>query len=173
MVYGFAKESGGEFLLRSVLGKGTTASIFLPTLPFTGEQSPVQATPRDLPRGTETILVVEDESRVRHLAKRSLIDLGYRVLETENASTAMEVLQTEPVVDLVFSDIVMPGGINGYELASWVVKNRPKLNVLLASGFQKQLANEHVTDKGGFPLLQKPYTKGQLAKAVRAALSDA
>jgi hypothetical protein len=75
MVYGFAKESGGEFLLRSVLGKGTTASIFLPTLPFTGEQSPVQATPRDLPRGTETILVVEDESRVRHLAKRSLIDL--------------------------------------------------------------------------------------------------
>jgi PAS domain S-box-containing protein len=173
MVYGFAKESGGEFLLRSALGKGTTASLFLPTLSSTGEQSPVQATPRGLPRGTETILVVEDEPRVRHLAQRSLMDLGYRVLETENASAAMEVLETEPGVDLVFSDIVMPGGIDGYELARWVVKNRPKLNVLLTSGFKKQLANEHVTDKGGFPLLQKPYTKEQLAKAVRAALSNA
>jgi two-component system cell cycle sensor histidine kinase/response regulator CckA len=173
MVYGFAKESGGEFLLRSTLGKGTTASLFLPTLSATGEQCPAHTTPRDLPRGTETILVVEDEPRVRHLAKRSLTDLGYRVLETENASAAMEVLETEPGVDLVFSDIVMPGGVNGYELASWIVKNRPKLNVLLASGFKKQLANEHLTDKGLFPLLQKPYTKAQLAKAIRAALSEA
>jgi PAS domain S-box-containing protein len=173
MVYGFAKESGGEFLLRSALDKGTTASLFLPILSSTGEQSPVQTTPQDLPRGTETILVVEDEPRVRHLAQRSLTDLGYRVLETENALAAIEVLETEPGVDLVFSDIVMPGGTNGYELARWVVKNHPKLKVLLASGFKKQVANEHVTDKGGFPLLQKPYTKEQLAKAVRAALSEA
>jgi two-component system cell cycle sensor histidine kinase/response regulator CckA len=171
LAYGFARQSGGGLLLRSVLGKGTTVSVLLPEVGRDIEQEDAQSTPQQsLSGGAETILLVEDQPQVRKFAKRSLLRLGYRVLEAEDAATAMKVFDAQAAVDLLFSDIVMPGDMNGRLLARWALQRYPRVKVLLTTGFSEEAASERSGVNGGFQLLSKPYTKEKLAKAVRTVL---
>jgi PAS domain S-box-containing protein len=170
MVYGFARQSGGGLLLRSALGKGTSVSILLPEDAQAIEEDDAELASRNAPRGSETILLVEDESQVRRAAKRILLGLGYQVIEAENAAAARKVFEEKAAMDLLFSDIVMPGDMNGRELARWALPMRPGLKVLLTTGFQEEETAQRSVANGGFHLLKKPYIKEELARAVRAAL---
>ncbi len=170
MVYGFAKQSGGGLLLRSALGEGTRVSVLVPEAAPAIEKDQAEPTPLNLTGGSETILLVEDELRVRKLTKRALLGLGYRVLEAEDAARAMKALEAGAAVDLLFSDIVMPGNMNGRSLARWALQRRRGLKVLLTTGFSEEEAGECSVANGGGHLLKKPYTKEELARAVRTVL---
>ena len=170
-VYAFAKQSGGDLLLKSEPGKGTAVSILLPEAAPTLQKAGVEETPGDLPGGTETVLVVEDEPRIRKFTRRSLAALGYRVLEAENGEAAMDILGAVTGLGLLFTDVVMSGKISGLELASQAIRTRPGLRVLITTGAGRQI-HDAITEgeKTRFPLLEKPYTRDQLAKTVRAVL---
>jgi len=170
MVYGFAKQSGGGLLLRSALGKGTSVSILLPEAAHAIEEDDAELASPNAPRGSETILLVEDQLQLRRAAKRMLLGLGYQVIEAENAAAARKVLTAETGVDLLFSDVVMPGDMNGHALARWALQKRPGLKVLLTTGFKEEETPERSVAHGDLHLLQKPYIKEELARAVRAAL---
>jgi PAS domain S-box-containing protein len=171
MVYGFAKQSGGSLLLRSVLGEGTTVSLLLPEAAPGIQDNDRDQTPKNQPGGSETILLVEDESQVRNVAKRILPGLGYKVIEVENAAAARKVCEEEVALDLLFSDIVMPGDMNGRELARWASQRYSGLKVLLTTGVTSdEETGELPTKHGRFPVLRKPYMKAELAAALRAVL---
>ena len=170
MVYGFAKQSGGGLLLRSALGEGTTVSLLVPEAALAIEKEQAEPVLVNIPGGSETILLVEDELLVRKLTKRSLLGMGYQVLEAEGAAEAMKALEAGATVDLLFSDIVMPGDMNGRKLARWVLQRRRGLKVLLTTGFSEEEVGECSVSEGGLHLLKKPYTKEELARAVRAVL---
>jgi len=170
MVYGFVRQSGGELRFSSELGKGTTVSMLMPAAMPASENVNRPQARGALLRGTETVLVLEDQPKVRKFAKRSLKSLGYRVLGAKNAEAAIQVLEAEPAVDLVFSDIVLPGTMNGREMARWVAENRPGLKVLLTTGFSKETDADSPADAGDFPLLKKPYSIERLAEMVRFVL---
>ena len=118
------------------------------------------------------MLVVEDNPDVRDITVKRLDLLGYNVLTAENGSIATDVLQRAPEVQLVFSDVVMPGGVSGFDLARWVRVHRPNVRILLTSGFTGEafLDTEHAEELE-FSLLRKPYALPELARAVREALS--
>jgi CheY-like chemotaxis protein len=169
MVYSFCEQAGGRFRLASQPGAGTRATIVLP-LDGRGGVQATQA-PEFAPealKGRGKVLVVEDEVRVRKLAGRYLTDLGYDVLIAENGEKAIEVLKTESDIDLVFSDVAMPGEINGDDLYRWVKAHCPQLKVLLTTGLTSEEIDEFATDGESPPIaLPKPYTKAQLAKAIQ------
>jgi CheY-like chemotaxis protein len=170
MVFGFCEQAGGKFRLASTPGAGSRATIILPLdnadVPE-GEQPPDSK--GDTLAGKGTVLVVEDDERVRKLAGRYLQDLGYDILTAENGERAIEVLRSELDVELVFSDIVMPGQVNGDDLYLWVKAHRPEVKVLLTTGLRSEELKEFVGDgEVTVPIgLPKPYTKEQLAEAIR------
>jgi CheY-like chemotaxis protein len=170
MVYGFAKQSGGSILLRSMLGEGTSVSMLLPEAAQAISKDDAEPTGRHAPGGSGTILLVEDELRIRNVAKRTLLGLGYQVIEVENAAAAIKVLEAEAHVHLLFSDVVMPGDMNGHELAHWALQKCHGLKVLITTGQIEEAAAELPVNNGGFHLLKKPYTKEELAAAVRTVL---
>jgi PAS domain S-box-containing protein len=172
MVYNFAKQSGGDLRLKSTIGQGTTASLILPQAASTREGEVRKQHEKDMPRGSETILVVEDEPRVRKFTKRRLTRLGYRVLEAATAAGAGAILEAGTPVNLLFSDVVMPGKMNGYDLARWAMNTRPALRVLLATGATGQISAEdgERINNEEFPLLRKPYTEQTLARTIRDLL---
>jgi len=164
MLYGFIKQSGGHVELASIEGRGTTVRLLLPdsqTQPAADNATDDVATPV---RGKERILVVEDNADLRSIAVRQIRDLGYEVAEAPNGLAALEMLRTTQPVDLLFTDIMMPGGLDGPTLAREALKLRPQLKVLFTSGFAD------VRSEADFPLLQKPYRKPELSARLRAAL---
>ncbi len=170
MAYGFVRQSGGDLLFSSELGKGTTVSMLLPQAPPGARETDEEQAPQDLPGGTEMVLVLEDQPQVRAFAKRSLEGLGYQVLGAEDAVAAMNILEAESAVDLLFSDIVLPGAMNGRELARWAVENQPGLKVLLTTGFSEGADGDSLADASDLPLLKKPYSRERLAGMVRTVL---
>src|SRR5262249_23487580 len=136
MVYGFAKQSGGHVVIDSEVGCGTTVTLYLPAA--TGETSAASessATPAEpLPRGRETILAVEDDADVREYVVALLRDLGYRVLEASTARDALALLDAEKPPELLYTDVVLPGGMSGRELADEARGRFPSLRVLYTSG---------------------------------------
>lgn len=171
MVYGFVKQSGGHLQIYSELGHGTTVRIYLPALaePKAAQTVATEAAEAPLPRGTELVLVVEDDPRVRKVAVARLKDMGYGVLEADNGRTALEVLAGHPDVALLFSDIVMPGGMTGDEMATEAIRQRPDLRVLFTSGYSEPaLASKDVIP--GAQWLRKPYTARELAGKIRDLL---
>ena len=173
MVYGFLKQSGGHVQLYSEVGQGTSVRMFLPAAHASEERpASVAATPaalQQLPMGHETILLVEDDSRVRRVAVARLLEAGYQVLEAANGAEALAALESNPEVALLFTDIVMPGGMTGDELAREARQRRPALKVLFTSGYaEPSLAGREFSDTGSW--LKKPYTARELAIRLRELL---
>lgn len=174
MVFGFVSRSRGHIQVYSQAGVGTTFRLFLPRYEASDPERPPSKSPApDIPAGTETVLVVEDESDLRILAKDMLQELGYRVLVAADARSGLEQLRSGPPVDLLFSDVVMPGGMNGYQLAQAVQRNWPGLRILLTSGFTGATLTEASTRDPALRVLPKPYSKAQLAGAIREELENA
>lgn len=173
MVYGFVKQSNGHIDIESEEGRGTTVRIYLPRSHATTELTGATSTSRvGIPNGDETILAVEDDVAVRKIAVEFLTALGYRVLEAGTGEEALAVLGDHEDIDLVFSDIVMPGGMTGIELARHVHRHYPKLKVLLTSGYADTAAfDEEYLQRGG-EVLKKPYQKAGLARTVRDILDQ-
>ncbi len=169
MAYGFVKQSGGHIQINSVLGEGTTVVIHLPRSTLEEAQSrPPQAEPTE--GGSETILVVEDDPEVRFTAVQILSELGYQVLEAEDGESALRTIRAGVRIDLLFSDVVMPGPVSSTELAALAKQILPSMGVLFASGYTRNaLVTDGKLDKG-VQLLGKPYGVNQLAKKVREVL---
>jgi PAS domain S-box-containing protein len=172
MVYGFAKQSKGHIKIDSMLGRGTTIKLYLPKTSRTSETANRSSTSINESRGSEVILLVEDDKAVREFATSVLVDLGYRVLEAANGREAMGILEKGADIDLLLTDIVMPCGLNGIELGLAASKLNLKLKVLYCSGYaQSAVLNEALLGKG-VQFLSKPYTLRELATKVRIALTE-
>ena len=171
MVYGFLKQSHGHVKLYSEPGHGTTARLYLPRAegPPEAVTAPVRED-RDF-RGTAKVLVVEDDPLVRSHARDVLVGLGYQVTVAENGVAALAVLQQRSDFDLLFTDVVMPGGLNGRELADAALALRPALKVLYTSGYTENAIVHHGRLDRGVQLLPKPYRSIDLARKVHAVLT--
>lgn len=170
MVYGLIKQSGGHVKFYSELGHGTTVKLYLPR--SHGQEEGV--TPTSLPvimRGTETILVAEDDEEVRMVVVDMLEALGYQVLQAANASLALQIIQQGAAVDLLFSDVVMPGPLRSPELARLARDYLPRLGVLYTSGYTENAIVHGGKLDRGVALLGKPYTREALAHKIRQVLS--
>lgn len=174
MVYGFTKQSGGDVTIYSQVGKGTTVNLFLPrhmeTEPLTARSEPVA--PVGSPSG-ETVLVVEDNDQVRLLMQARLEALGYGVIVANHGPAAVVALKTHPGVDLVLTDLVMPGGMSGYEVAEHVQSHYPHIPVLITSGYAEELVNRDNLASQNLKLLRKPVRQFTLAQAIRDAIEHA
>ena len=172
MVYGFAKQSGGNIQLYSEPGQGTSVRIFLHAaqkeeVAASNNEAVSRAAP--IPGGTEKILVVEDDPRVRRVAVSRLTDFGYQVIEAANGAEALEQLERHDDIALLFTDVVMPGGITGDELAHKVRAERPNIKVLFTSGYaEPAIAGRELAQSGSW--LKKPYTARELATRLRQLL---
>ncbi len=171
MVYGFIKQSGGHVQLESQPGHGTAVKLYLP--PVDGMQRPSRPVEREasVEGGSEAILLVEDDDLVRQCVSDQLALLGYHVMEARNGPEALSLLQTGVQVDLLFTDIVMPGGMTGRQLAEDARQLRPDLQVLFTSGYTEDAFGNHDRLDPGVRLLSKPYRQADLARAIRKALT--
>jgi len=166
-VFGWVKQSGGHIKVYSELGHGTTVKLYLPRAKRRSSER--KAEEAAAPTGDETILVVEDNPSVRKTVMRQLRDLGYRPVEAENGARAIELIDGGLEFDLLLTDVVMPGGITGYQLADQLRATRPDLKVLFTSGYT-ELAGAGAPAARIGPLLSKPYRKQDLGRMIRAAL---
>jgi PAS domain S-box-containing protein len=167
MVHGFVKQSGGYVTVESEEGRGTTVEMYFPAADPDESSLEQAGIDKHVRTGAgETILVVEDAFDLRELAVAMLTGLGYRVLTAEDGRTALDILAENSVVDLLFTDVVLPGGIDGIALAKTAREQMPALKVLFTSGYTEHRA------KAGGNLLTKPYRKHQLARRIRRALNQ-
>ena len=177
MVFGFVKQSGGHVTLASELRRGTTVKLYLPrTRELTEMDESAADAFTDLPRGRESILLVEDNELVRAVVTMQLKELGYDVRSADTGATALRVIEGGAVIDLLFTDVVMPGGMSGPELAVAARRVRPGLKVLFTSGFtDADLTPQGLAPQGpateSVQLLNKPFTYADLAHAIRRAIT--
>lgn len=171
-VYGFVRQSGGHVRVYSEVGQGTTVKLYLPRLHADAAVAPAPAPKRDLSllRGAETVLLVEDDDGVRAYSSGVLRELGYRVIEASDAASALEALEMEPAVDLLFTDVVLPGGVHGRTLAEEVCKRRPGVRVLFTSGYTRNAIVHNGRLDPGVQLVTKPFSFSELAERVRRVL---
>ncbi len=174
MVYGFARQSAGHVSIYSERGQGTTVKLYLPRASagtrVAADVPPVQAALRG---GAETVLVVEDDEPVRLLVCLELRAMGYRVIEAASGAEALRLIEQGEPIDLLFTDVVMPGGMSGRELADAALRLRPDLPVLYTSGYTENAIVHHGRLDAGVMLLPKPHRRADLARAVRSALEKA
>ncbi len=170
MVFGFVKQSGGYVQIYSEVGVGTTLRLYLPRAQTEAVEAPSIA-PEASPGGNEKVLAVEDNERLRVLLVKQLKDLGYRVSEAGDAKTAIEVIAAEPDIDLLLTDIILPGGKNGRELATEAAALRPDMKVLFTSGFPEAAFGGNGALPLGAALLSKPYRRDELARRLRETLA--
>jgi CheY-like chemotaxis protein len=169
-VFGFVKQSGGHVKIYSEIGQGTTVKIYLPrhTGPLAaGEGEEAETTPHGA--ADEIVLVVEDEHAVRRMTVDALRDLGYTVIHAESGPEALDRLERQPNVSLLFTDIVMPE-MSGRELADHAIRRRPNLKVLFMTGYTRNAVVHNGIVDPGTALLQKPFTLQQLARKVRETI---
>jgi CheY-like chemotaxis protein len=169
MVFGFVKQSNGHISIYSEAGRGTTIRIYLPRIDAATE--PAQAADAVPSRGNgEIVLIVEDNGALRRAAVRQFRDLGYRAIEADGPGEALTLLAREPV-DLLFTDVVMPGPMDGVALAEEAVRRLPSIRVLLTSGFPGATTANRVKARGvPVRMLDKPYRQAELARSVQQAL---
>jgi PAS domain S-box-containing protein len=166
-VYGFAEQSGGHATIESAPGRGTTVNLYLPRAEEAAATKTGPAEPVPLSENSEVVLVVEDNPEVRELTLQRVEGLGYVAVEAENGAAAIRMLEAGEDVQLVLSDIVMAGGVSGYDVARWVQKHAPHVKVLLTTGYA---AEEAKSDAADVAVLRKPYKRADLAVALRDAL---
>jgi PAS domain S-box-containing protein len=170
MVFGFVKQSGGHIKIYSEQGHGTTVKIYLPRATGLVEGDATTLQPGMVEGGNETILVVEDDAMVRGYVITQIKSLGYATLEAGNATEALELIARYPGIDLLFTDVIMPGPMNGRQLANEAVKRLPALKTLYTSGYTENAIVHHGRLDPGVLLLAKPYRKSELARMIRQAL---
>ncbi|RKH70382.1 response regulator [Corallococcus sp. AB049A] len=169
MVYGFVKQSGGHVKIYSELGHGTSIKIYLPRT-FQAAVQPAENSTGQVEGGTETILVVEDDAAVRATVVEVLTELGYRVLKAHDGQSALAVIQSGLPVDLLFTDVVMPGPVRSPELARLAKAHLPDLEVLFTSGYTENAIVHGGRLDPGVNLLSKPYRREDLARKIRVLL---
>ncbi len=170
-VYGFVRQSGGHIRIYSEPGEGTTIKIYLPRAHDQEAEVSRTAAPATSLRGSgETILVVEDYDDLREYSSTALGELGYRVLAAANGPDALQLLAAHPEIRLLFTDVVMPGGMNGRQLADEAQRWHPKLKVLFTTGYTRNAIVHHGRLDAGVELIGKPFTYDQLAAKVRQLL---
>ena len=172
MVYGFVKQSGGHIRIYSELGHGTTVKIYMPCALHTARATataPIDAGPGQ--SGGETILMVEDDPLVREHVEAQLRQMGYRVISVGDPVSALEMVRTRPDIELLFTDVIMPGGMNGRELAEAANSIRPELKVLYTSGYAENAIVHHGRLDPGVHLLSKPYQRADLKRMVHRVLN--
>jgi two-component system, cell cycle sensor histidine kinase and response regulator CckA len=167
-VYGIVKQSGGYVMVHSEEERGTTFQIYLPRVEGAAEKHAAPVA-RAAAGGTETILLVEDEESVRQLVRETLAGKGYRVIEAENGEAGLAAADGEEKIDLVITDVVMPG-MGGRELVQQLAKTRPKTKVLYLSGYTEDAVGNEGSMESGTAFLQKPFTLQTLSRKVREVL---
>jgi len=167
-VYGFVRQTGGYITAESEVGAGTTFQLYLRPTDALVDTRTAPATPNQVEHGTERVLAVEDDPAVLSLTVDLLSGLGYQVVTAADATEAMKLLKGGKPLDLLFTDVMMPGGVGGVQLAREARKLRPALKVLLTSGY---VGEASALDGGEFPLLAKPYERIALAAKVRETLN--
>ena len=175
MVYGFIKQTGGHVRIHSKVGRGTTVRLYLPVDKSGDQRRDVRlaASAADDIGGREVLLVVEDQEEVREITVALLEDLGYRVLQAENGRQALAILEAEgAAIDLIFTDIVMPGGMDGIDLSQAARAMRPGIPVLLSTGYAEAAVLRDGEVKAASNLITKPYHRAELAAKVRLALDE-
>jgi PAS domain S-box-containing protein len=170
MIYGFAKQSGGQLRIYSEVGHGTTVRLYLPKSDEDVVAAPV-VTAGPVKGHGERVLVVEDNVDVRRVVVRQLTDLGYRVVEADSGAAGLEALASDHGVDLVFSDIVMPGGMTGIEMVAAARERQPDLKALFTTGFTSAATANNNRVSGADLMISKPYRVSELAAKLREALA--
>ncbi len=174
MVYGFVKQSGGHIAIYSEVGHGTTVRMYFPRVSDPAAPAITGATGRfKIIRGSETVLLVEDDEQVRRLAHGHLRALGYQVLQAHNGPQALDILRQSVHVDLLFTDVVMPGGMTGRQVAEAARQLRPEIKVLYTSGYSEDASVRNGQLDPSVHLLAKPYRRADLARRLRALLDVA
>jgi len=172
MIYGFARQSGGQVRIHSTLGQGTTVTLYLPgdtrAAIVDPEPAPLSRAPRS--RGGETVLVVDDEESVRMLVVETLTDLGYTALEAADGTAALRLLAAERHIDLLVTDVGLPG-MNGRQLAEAARSTRPKLKVLFITGFAENAVLNHGHLEPGMQVITKPFAMEALATRIKAMVA--
>jgi len=172
-VYGFVKQSGGHVKIYSEVGQGTTVKLYLPRVganPAEGDAGEQQLLPEAGPE--ETVLVLEDDPDVRSYSAEILRELGYRVLEAHDGPSALRTLEQHPRVDLLFTDVVLPGGVTGAQVAAQAKASRPRLKVLFTTGYARNAIIHHGRLDKGVQLITKPSSFNDLAGKVRDMLDN-
>jgi len=173
MVFGFVKQSGGHVELHSEQGVGTTVRLLLPRASHVeteAEKALHRPASSPVAAGTGVVLLVEDEPAVRETTRRILNDLGYRVIEAPSGPQAIAMLEKGEPADVLFTDVILPQGMNGVEIMRQALRIRPNLKVLFASGYTKDILIHEARLGADVTLLQKPYRKRQLAQALKTLL---
>jgi PAS domain S-box-containing protein len=172
MVYGFAKQSGGHLVINSVEGEGTTIELYVPRSSQAAEARSARQEQSELPAGKgERILLCEDDADVRLFSSETLSELGYEVIEAGDADGALEAMRSHGPIDLLFTDIVLPGGRTGADLAREARALQPDLRVLFATGYARSALEERQDPASGIELLLKPFGVEALATKIRAILT--
>lgn len=172
MVFGFVKQSGGHVKIYSEEGHGTSVKIYLPRATGLQQTAAEALVSGNIEGGNETILVVEDDALVRRYVMTQIESLGYTTLEAANASDALRIIDDGPAIDLLFTDVIMPGIMNGRQLVDEALKRRPDLKTLYTSGYTENAIVHHGRLDSGVLLLAKPYRKSELARMIRLALAS-
>jgi PAS domain S-box-containing protein len=173
IAYAFIQRAKGYIFVFSELGKGTVFKIYFPrSMQAVGQQQKILRSVSSKPVGIETILVVDDEVELAIIAQSVLEKLGYTVFCANNGDAALGVLENNPSIDLVFSDIVMPGGMTGLDLAALIPKYYPSVKILLTSGFSGEIDSPQSETGAPYKMIRKPYRAMELARRVREALDD-
>jgi signal transduction histidine kinase/CheY-like chemotaxis protein len=170
MVYGFVKQSGGHIAIESEKGRGTTVWIYLPQAEGTTMPAAASTTVETARGGHGTILIVEDDALVRAYVIAQIGSLGYATLSASNAAEALSVLRGSDPIDLLFTDLIMPGSMNGRELSIEAVRLRPTLNVLFTSGYTENVIDGDDRLDPDILLLAKPYSRADLARMIHLAM---
>jgi PAS domain S-box-containing protein len=171
MVFGFVKQSNGHVRIASEVGRGTSVRLYLPRHAEEATAEPAEVEIGQVEGGAERILLVEDDDMVRSFAAAQLRDLGYQVTLAENGVIARGILRRGNRFDLVITDVVMPGGVGGRDVARLALQQHPEVKVLFISGYTRDAMLQHGRIDPGLHLLSKPFTRAELAHAVRKALA--
>jgi PAS domain S-box-containing protein len=174
MIYGFARQSGGQVRIASQLGRGTTVRLYLPRHAAAESSRTTAETPRppDRSAASETVLIIDDEPTLRMLVGESLRELGYATLEAEDGPSGLQVVQSGARIDLLITDVGLPGGLNGRQVADGARAHRPSLKVLFITGYADKAAVGSALLSQGMQVMTKPFTLNALATKVRSMLTE-
>ncbi|HSU04199.1 MAG TPA: response regulator, partial [Acetobacteraceae bacterium] len=171
-IYGFVRQSGGTATIDSAVGRGTTVSLYLPRAAIAAEdEQPGSITSRPVEGHGKTILVVDDQADVREVVETWLSGHGYRIVTAADGIEARRLLQDGAQIDLLLTDVVMPNGVSGIELARTARRLRPTMKIVLVSGFARDMQTR-IRDQDDFVFLEKPFRQMELAETIDTLLGS-